>query len=309
MSYAWEGRRVNFGLNAMFTRERCPVTSTVCGGTTFHWGQRTYVMGVINLTPDSFTGDGLGYDINAAVEMALKMQADGADMIDLGGESTRRYDNRPGAVPVSAEEELKRIIPVLERLSADVGIPVSVDTYKPDVARRCLESGASMINDVWGVRADSDMVMVAAEYGVPIVLMHNKQGSEYVDLVPEIVEALDQASEKAIREGVPRENIIVDPGIGFGKVAEQSLEIERRLEELKVLGLPVLVGPSRKSHIGLLLGGLPSEERLEGTAAAIAMCIDRGADMVRVHDVKEMARVAKVSDAINRGWRPQGWEA
>ena len=265
-------------------------------------------MGVINLTPDSFAGDGLGYDVNAAVEIALRMQADGTDIIDLGGESTRRFDNRPGAVPVSAEEELKRVIPVIERLSTDVGVPLSVDTYKPEVARRCLEAGANMINDVWGVRADSDMVQVAAEYGVPIVLMHNKQGNEYGDLVPEVVEALDQASERAIREGVPRENIIIDPGIGFGKVAEQSLEIERHLSELKGMGLPVLVGPSRKSHIGLLLGGLPSEERLEGTAAAIAMCIARGADIVRVHDVKEMARVVKVSDAIHQGWRPHGWE-
>ena len=291
----------------MVTREQHPVTSTVCGNKTFRWGERTYVMGVINLTPDSFTGDGLGYDIDTAVQLALSMEADGADIIDLGGESTRRYDNRPGAVPVTAEEELKRVIPVLKRLTAEVGVPVSIDTYKPEVARRCLESGASMINDVWGVRADSDMVRVAAEYGSPIVLMHNQQGSEYEDIVPDVVRALEKASDRAVQAGVSSEKIIIDPGIGFGKVAEQSLQIERRLAEIKALGLPVLVGPSRKSHIGLVLGGLPAKERLEGTAAALAMCIARGADIIRVHDVKGMARVAKVSDAIHRGWRPHGW--
>jgi len=280
---------------------------TMCGGTPFVWGERTYVMGVINVTPDSFSGDGLGYDVDGAVELALRMESEGADILDVGGESTRRYDNRASAVPVSEEEELRRVLPVIEGMSRSLTIPISVDTYKAEVARRCLASGAAMVNDVWGTRADPDMLEVAAEYGAPIVLMHNQTGSQYTDLVSDMIEALQGAVERALEAGIPQENIIIDPGIGFGKVADQSLEIERRLAEFKVIGQPMLVGPSRKSHIGLVLGGLPPEERVEGTAAAVALCIAGGADMVRVHDVKEMVRVSRVSDAIVRGWRPAEW--
>ena len=272
------------------------------------WGTRTYVMGVVNLTPDSFAGDGLGHDVEAAVDLALRMEAEGADIIDVGGESTRRYDNRPGAVPVGADEELLRVIPVIERLAGRLTVPISVDTYKPEVASRCLEAGACMVNNVWGVRANPDMMQVAVRHQVPVVLMHNQVGHEYRDLVLDVVEALGSAVTRAMEAGVARENVIVDPGIGFGKVADQSLEIEGRLSELNVLGLPVLVGPSRKSHIGLVLGDLPTEERLEGTAAAVALCIAGGADIVRVHDVKEMVRVARMSDAIIRGWRPESWD-
>jgi dihydropteroate synthase len=264
-------------------------------------------MGVVNVTPDSFSDDGVGYDVNAAVELALRMESEGADIVDVGGESTRRYDNRPGAVPVDAEEELRRVLPVVKRLSEALSIPVSVDTYKAEVARRCLDAGARMLNDVWGVAADPAMLSVASEYGVPIVLMHNQVGHEYADLVPDIIAGLRQAMERAREAGIPEENVIVDPGIGFGKVADQSIEIERRLAELKVLGRPILVGPSRKSHIGLALGGLPADERLEGTAAAVSLCVAGGADIVRVHDVKEMVRVARMADAIVRGWRPDGW--
>ena len=281
---------------------------TLCGGKVFRWGERTYVMGVINVTQDSFSGDGLGYDVDAAVELARHMEADGADVIDIGGESTRRYDNRPGAVPVSAEEELRRVIPVIERLSAQLTVPISVDTYKADVARQALESGASMVNDVWGVRADPELLAVVAEHRAAVVLMHNQIGHAYRDLIPDMIEAMGDAVRAALDAGVPRENIIVDPGIGFGKVVDQSIEIERRLGELNVLGQPVLVGPSRKSHIGRVLGGLPPEERLEGTAAAVALCIAGGADVVRAHDVKEMVRVSRMADAIVRGWRPKGWE-
>ena len=208
---------------------------------------------------------------------------------------------------MSTEEELRRVVPVIERLSDVLSIPVSVDTYKTEVARCCLEAGASMVNDVWGVSADPEMLKVVSEYGVPIVLMHNQEGHQYEDLIPEIVRRLRSAVDSACDAGISEENIIVDPGIGFGKVADQSLEIERRLAELGVLGRPVLVGPSRKSHIGLVLGDLPPEERLEGTAAAVALCIAGGADVVRVHDVKEMVRVARMSDAIVRGWRPEEW--
>ena len=280
---------------------------TIIGGKAFLWGERTYVMGVVNVTPDSFSGDGLGYDVDAAVELALRMESEGADVIDVGGESTRRYDDRPGAVPLSAEEEIGRAIPVVERLSQELSIPVSVDTYKAEVARRCLGAGARMVNNVWGVRADRDMLEVVAELGVPLVLMHNQVGHEYRDLIADVIAAIERAVAKALESDVPRENIIIDPGIGFGKVADQSLEIERRLAEFKALGLPILVGPARKSHIGLVLGGLPPEERVEGTAAAVALCIAGGADMVRVHDVREMVQVARMSDAIVRGWRPQGW--
>ena len=281
---------------------------TVCGGKTFLWGDRTYIMGVVNLTPDSFSGDGLGDDVDAAVYRALRMESEGADIIDVGGESTRRYDNQAGAVAIDAEEELQRIIPVIERLSRELTVPISVDTYKAEVARRSLEHGASMVNNIWGVRADPDMLRVVAEYRVPVVLMHNQTDHQYGDLIPEIIEALREAVEKALEAGIPRDNIIIDPGIGFGKVAEQSLEIERRLAEFQCIGVPMLVGPSRKSHIGMVLGGVPPEERLDGTAAAVALCIAGGADMVRVHDVKEMARVARMSDAILRGWKPGGGE-
>ncbi len=292
----------------MTTKNKTCPAATRCGRSTLVWGTRTYVMGVVNLTPDSFAGDGLAYDVDTAVDLALRMEAEGADIIDVGGESTRRYDNRPGAVPVDADEELRRVLPVIERLASRLAVPISVDTYKPEVASRCLEVGASMVNDVWGVRADPDMLRVVVRHEVPVVLMHNQAGHEYRDLLPDVLEALESAVARAMDAGAAKENVIVDPGIGFGKVADQSLEIEGRLSELKVIGQPVLVGPSRKSHIGLVLGDLPHEERLEGTAAAVALCIAGGADIVRVHDVKEMVRVARMSDAILRGWRPEGWD-
>ena len=290
------------------TTEEQRLQPTACGGKCFRWGERTYVMGVVNVTPDSFSGDGLSHDVDAAVEMGRRMESEGADLIDVGGESTRRYDNRPGAVAVGAEEELKRVVPVVERLSKALTIPVSVDTYKPEVARRCLEAGAAMVNDVWGVRADGEVLAVVAEYGVPVVVMHNQEGHRYDDLIGDVIADLRRAIQRALEYGISRENVIVDPGIGFGKVADQSLEIEGRLGEFMAIGQPLLVGPSRKSHVGLVLGGLPAEERLEGTAAAVALCIAAGADMIRVHDVKEMVRVARMSDAIVRGWRPPGWQ-
>ncbi len=297
----------------IMTIQKEPGYVTVCGGRSFVWGERTYVMGVVNVTPDSFSGDGLGNDVDAAVDQALRMEAEGADIIDVGGESTRRYDNQPKALPVNAEDELKRVIPVIEALYRVLKVPVSVDTYKATVARKGLEAGASMVNNVWGVLDDPEMpempeiLDVASTHGVPVVLMHNQSGHEYGDLVSDVTGSLRRAVERALASGIPKENIIVDPGIGFGKVADQSLELERRLAELKVIGQPVLVGPSRKSHVGLVLGGVSPEERLHGTAAAVALCIAGGADIVRVHDVREMVQVARMSDAITRGWRPPGW--
>ena len=271
------------------------------------WGERTYVMGAVNVTLDSFSGDGLGYDVQAAVDLALDMEAHGADIIDVGGESTRRYNDRPGAQAIDADEELRRVVPVVEKLVRELSVPISIDTYKAEVAERCLDLGASMINDIWGVRADPAMLQVAARHDVPIVLMHNRVGHAYSDMVSEIIDELRQAADQAREAGVRRENILLDPGIGFGKVAEQCLELEGKMADFRALEYPLLVGPSRKSHIGLVLGGLPPDERLEGTAAAVALCIAGGADMVRVHDVKEMVRVVQMSDAIVRGWRPAGW--
>ena len=273
----------------------------ICGGREFVWGSRTYVMGVVNVTPDSFSRDGLAGRTTDAVEQALAFEAEGADIIDVGAESTR-----PGHAPVSMEEELSRLQPVLEGIVAAVSIPVSVDTYKPEVARRAVGWGVSMVNDVWGPRVGDGMAEAAAESGLPLVLMHNQDGTEYVDLMPEVTASLRQAAAAAEAAGVHRERIILDPGIGFGKTADHNLEILNRLGELNVLGFPLLVGTSRKSTIGLVLN-LPVEERLEGTAATVALSIAGGADIVRVHDVREMTRVARMSDAIVRGWRPEGW--
>ena len=273
----------------------------ICGGREFRWGSRTYIMGVVNVTPDSFAGDGLAGRTEDAVEQALSFEAQGADIIDVGAESTR-----PGHAPVSVEEELSRLLPALEGITAAVSIPVSVDTYKPEVARRAVDYGASMINDVWGPRVGEGMASAAAETRSPMVLMHNQDGTEYEDLVPEVAASLRRAAATAEAAGVAKGSLILDPGIGFGKTADHNLQILNRLEELKALGYPLVVGTSRKSTIGLVLG-LPVEERLEGTAATVTLAIAGGADIVRVHDVEAMTRVARMSDAVVRGWRPQGW--
>ena len=280
-----------------------------CGSSFFQWGKRTYVMGVVNVTPDSFSGDGLGDDVMAAVELALRLEAEGADIIDIGAESTRPPGRvyGTGAEAVSIGEELGRLMPVLQEVVARVAVPVSVDTYKAEVARQALEAGASMINDVWGLQADPMLGEIAARFDVPIVLMHNQRGHQYGDLLPDICLSLEASVLRAKEAGVAAGNIVVDPGIGFGKTADQNLEVLRRLSELRSLGYPVLVGTSRKSTIGRVLG-LPVEERLEGTAATVALSIAGGADIVRVHDVREMVRVARMSDAIVRGWRPDNWE-
>ncbi len=269
---------------------------TIIGGKEFRWGARTYVMGIINVTPDSFSGDGLAGRPEDALEQALRMEAEGADLLDIGGESTR-----PGHIQVSTEEELSRLLPPLERIAARVNLPISVDTYKPAVAERALDAGACMINDIWGLKADQSMAAVAARHGVPIVLMHNQDGTEYRSLLEDVTTSLLASAGKALSAGVRPEHIVLDPGIGFGKTAEQNLEVLRRMDVIRALGYPLLVGTSRKSTIGLVLG-LPVTERLEGTAATVALSIAHGADMVRVHDVKAMARVARMSDAIVRGW-------
>ena len=276
--------------------------TTLIGGSPFVWGRRTYVMGVINVTPDSFSGDGLGNDVDAAVQQALRFQEWGADVVDVGGESTRPASIYAEAGETRMEEELSRVIPVIEELATRLSIPISVDTYKARVAREALAAGASMINDVWGLTRDPDMARVAADAGVPVVIMHNQDHTRYGDLVPDVIGALRRMADAAVSAGIAFENIILDPGMGFGKTAEQNLEVLRRLDELQVLGRPLLVGMSRKSTIGYVLD-LPVDERVEGTAATVALSIARGADIVRVHDVREMVRVARMSDAVVRGWR------
>jgi dihydropteroate synthase len=258
-------------------------------------------MGVINVTPDSFSGDGIGSDVEAAVDQALRMQEHGADIVDVGGESTRPPAVYADAAPVPAEEELARVLPVIRALARAVDVPISIDTQKARVAEMALEAGASVINDIWGFRRDPDMARVAAESGVPVVLMHNQDHTRYTDVVLDVVAELRRITEAALAAGVARENIILDPGIGFGKTAQHNLEILRRLDEFRALGQPFLIGMSRKSTIGYVLD-LPVDDRIEGTAATVALSIANGADIVRVHDVKQMARVAKMSDAIVRGW-------
>lgn len=271
---------------------------TRCGTTEFRWGERTYVMGVCNLSPDSFSGDGLGNDIEAVVAQAQRFIADGADIIDVGGESTR-----PGIDPRAIDDtdaELELVIPAIERLVNEITVPISIDTYKSAVASRAVTAGASMINDIWGLKRDPGIARVAAETGVPIILMGNQRDAPpHTGIMARVISDLERSISLAREAGVPEENIIVDPGTGFGKSLEQNLEIVNRLAELKRLGKPILLGTSRKSMIGLVLD-LPPEQRVEGTAATVAIGIANGADMVRVHDVKEMVRVCRMSDAIIR---------
>jgi dihydropteroate synthase len=257
-------------------------------------------MGIVNVTPDSFAGDGVT-DIQAALAQARRRVAGGADLIDVGGESTR-----PGFEAVDAEEEIRRTVPVIERLARELDVPVSIDTSKAGVAKAAIEAGAALLNDVHGFRREPAVARVAAEAGVPAVAMHNQRDREFKDTIGNITEGWLESRRIARAAGLPDERLILDPGFSFGWTVAQALEMLRRLGELRVLGRPLLVGTSRKSTIGAVLGGLPVEERLEGTAAAVAIAIANGADIVRVHDVKEMARVARVADAIARGWKENG---
>ena len=276
---------------------------TVSNDETLAWGARTYVMGIINVTPDSFSGDGLCDDISAVVGQALRFQEEGADILDIGAESSR-----PGHDKVSLSEELARLIPALEAVAGKVRLPISVDTYKAAVARRAVEAGASIINDIWGLKADAELAKVAAESGAGLVLMHNQKAKKYRDLVPDVVWDLQTSVDTALKAGVSQEQIIIDPGFGFGKTSDHNLAILAGLDALKAIECPILVGTSRKSTLGLLLD-LPAGQRAEATAATVSLAIAGGADLVRVHDVKEMVRVCRVTDAVVRGWRPEGWNA
>jgi len=258
--------------------------------------ERARIMGILNLTPDSFSGDGL-VDIDSAVEQAKRMVKEGADMIDIGGESTR-----PGAKPVSAQEELERVIPVIRGLKG-VKVPISIDTYKTEVAKEALKKGASMVNDINGLRSRG-MAETVAKHKASVVIMHMQgtprnmqENPRYKDVVGDIIKFLRERSEFALDAGISKDKIIIDPGIGFGKTTEHNLEIIKRLREFKSLGFPVLTGVSRKSFIGNVLD-LPVEERLEGTLAAVTACVMNGADIVRVHDVRETKRAVQIADAI-----------
>ncbi len=266
-----------------------------CRGYRLPMGQRTLIMGILNVTPDSFSDGGKFFDFDIAIRHANEMVELGADIIDIGGESTR-----PTSAPVPLEEELERVMPVLERLVKEINVPISVDTYKAEVARQALEAGAHIINDVWGLRADPEMAGVVARYdNVPLILMHNQKGNAYNSMMDDILGFLKESADMAVAAGVKPENIIIDPGIGFGKDTDQNLEVMHRLWEFKTLGYPVLLGTSRKSMIGNTLN-LPVTERVEGTAATVAFGITQGVDFVRVHDIKEMARVVKMTDAMVR---------
>ncbi len=275
---------------------------SVANGEPLVWGQRTYVMGIINLTPDSFPGDGLGSDVSVAVEQALRFEAEGADFIDVGAESTR-----PGHESVTAEEELERLMPALEAMVSRVNLPVSVDTSKAVVAQTAVAAGAAIINDQWGLKSEPEIAIVAAQTGAGLILMHNQKGRHYNDLIPDISSSLSASAKTALDAGVPKGNIIFDPGSGFGKTPDHNLEILNRLREFTSLGYPLLLGTSRKSTIGMVLD-LAVEERVEGTAATVALAIAAGVDIVRVHDVRHMVRVCRMSDAVVRGWRPSGWK-
>lgn len=266
-------------------------------------GERTLVMGVLNVTPDSFSDGGRFFAPSAAIAQAERMAEEGADILDIGGESTR-----PGSDPVPAEEELARILPVIEAVSARLPIPISVDTYKATVARRAVEAGAAMVNDISAMTFDPEMAPTLAALQVPVCLMHiqgnpktMQQNPVYADVAAEVRDWLAERAQAAVRAGIAPENILLDPGFGFGKTAAHNLELVRRLRELTALGYPLLLGVSRKSTIGRVLGGLPAEDRLEGTAAAVAICIANGASVVRVHDVKAMTRVVRMTDALVRG--------
>lgn len=285
--------------------ELASLPPTIWSNHRLEWGRQTYVMGILNVTPDSFAGDGIlaptlarEDSIARAVAQARGFVEEGATFIDVGGESTR-----PNFAPIGVEEELARVLPVIQALRAALpsDTVISIDTYKTEVARQAFDVGADMLNDIWGMQRDPEMAALAAERGVPVVLMANMRGYEKREIVGDVLRYLSRSIDLALAAGVAWERMLVDPGIGFGTTPQENLTLLRRLGELRALGRPILLGTSRKSTIGQVLGGLPPEERVEGTAATVALGIAQGADIVRVHDVRQMMRVVKMSDAIVRG--------
>jgi dihydropteroate synthase len=260
-------------------------------------------MGILNVTPDSFSDGGRFVDPVRAVEHAREIAAQGADIVDIGGESTR-----PGSEPLSEDEELRRVIPVIERLAQDIAVPLSIDTYKASVARKALKAGAGIVNDISGLRFSPDMAKVVADHGAAVVIMHIKGTPRnmqlnpvYEDVVGEVLEYLEEGIAIALRAGVPRDHILIDPGIGFGKSVEHNITVLDRLDAFRVLGCPIVLGTSRKRFIGAVLDSPDPMGRIEGTAATVAVGIQRGARIIRVHDVAAMGKVARMTDAILRG--------
>lgn len=263
-----------------------------CGPYTLNYQKKTLIMGILNVTPDSFSDGGKFNRMEAAVTHAREMVKHGADIIDIGGESTR-----PGAEKVSTEEELSRVVPIVEAIAKEVQVPISIDTYKSEVAKQALEAGAHIINDIWGAKADEEMAQVAATFDVPIILMHNRKDRHYQYFFRDVMNDLFESIHIVKRAGVKDEQIILDPGIGFAKNHQENIEMMRHLDKLVAIGYPVLLGTSRKSMIGNILQ-LPVEERLEGTAATVCFGIQKGCQIVRVHDVKEISRTVKVMDEL-----------
>jgi len=289
----------------MYKHMPTSLSPTIWGQHSIEWGKRTYVMGIVNVTPDSFSGDGLVREartdeerVQRAVALVQQFVQEGATFIDIGGESTR-----PGAPAISAREELSRVLPVIHALRATIPqeVVISIDTYKAEVAATALEAGATLVNDVWAMRRDPEMANVVKRYAVPIVLMANMRGSKRYEIVSDVIRFLARSIDNALDAGIAWEHLIIDPGLGFGTTPDENLTLLCRFSELQALGRPILLGSSRKSTIGRVLGGLPVSDRLEGTAASVALGIAQGADIVRVHDVHEMMRVVKMSDAIVRG--------
>jgi dihydropteroate synthase len=275
---------------------RRPRPPLACGDRSLGFGDRTLIMGVVNATPDSFSGDGLAGDVAAAVALAERLVAEGADLVDVGGESTR-----PGSAPVDVATELHRVMPILEALAGRLAVPISVDTRKAEVARAAIAAGAGMVNDIWGLRGDPGMApVVAAAPGVALVAMHNRRGHHEGELLAEVSRGLRESLLIAARHGIGADRVVVDPGFGFGKRAGQNLELVQRLGELGGIGCALLLGASRKSTIGLVLGGAPPELRLEGTLALCVIAVAAGAEIVRVHDVAEVRRGLQVADAVLR---------
>ncbi|MEW9502903.1 dihydropteroate synthase [Jeotgalibacillus marinus] len=268
------------------------MTVLTCGHYALDLSKKTIIMGILNATPDSFSDGGQFDEVSQAVARAKEMVADGADIIDIGGESTR-----PGHEPVSAEEEIRRVVPIIRAIVKEVDVPVSIDTYKASTAEAAVEAGATIINDVWGSKRDPDIAKVAARFGVPIVLMHNRKNRNYEQFIDEVWKDLQESIAIAERAGLQKEQIILDPGIGFVKSHAQNIEMMRSLDCLVEMGYPVLLGTSRKSMIGNILD-LPTTERMEGTGATVCFGIQKGCHIVRVHDVKEMSRMSKVMDAL-----------
>ncbi|MHB1525876.1 MAG: dihydropteroate synthase [Candidatus Dormibacteria bacterium] len=281
-------------LDAATTLQRPPPPLRL-GSHRWEFGRRTYLLGIVNVTPDSFSGDGVGTAPEAALERARELVAAGADALDVGGESTR-----PGHLEVTVEDELRRVVPAIELMASELRLPVFVDTAKAPVARAALAAGAVAVNDIWGLRRDPGMARVVAEADAAVVCMHNQDGVVYEDLRGEVLAGLRQSQRLAAAAGIPPEQVLVDPGFGFGKTPRQSVELLRHLEELRLLGQPLVVGTSRKSMVGWLLDNRPLEGRLLGTAATVAWAVFRGADVVRVHDVAAMHDVALVADRLTR---------